>query len=53
MDILEIIGKKRDKKVLTRDEIHYFIKNYVSGEIKDYQGCTLGKGQAQKNGTAT
>ena len=41
MDILEIIGKKRDKKVLTRDEIHYFIKNYVSGEIKDYQASAL------------
>ncbi len=41
MDILEIISKKRDKKVLTRDEIHYFIKNYVSGEIKDYQASAL------------
>ena len=41
MDILEIIGKKRDKKVLTREEIHYFIKNYVNGEIKDYQASAL------------
>lgn len=41
MDILDIIAKKRDKKVLSRDEIHYFIKNYVSGEIKDYQASAL------------
>ena len=34
MDILDIIAKKRDKKVLTREEIHYFIKNYVSGDIR-------------------
>ena len=37
MDIIEIIEKKRDCKVLSREEIHYFIKNYVSGDIKDYQ----------------
>ena len=41
MDILDIIAKKRDKKVLSREEIHYFIKNYVSGEIKDYQASAL------------
>lgn len=41
MDILDIIAKKRDKKVLTREEIHYFIKNYVSGDIKDYQASAL------------
>lgn len=41
MDILDIIAKKRDKQVLTREEIHYFIKNYVSGEIKDYQASAL------------
>ena len=41
MDILDIIGKKRDKKELTREEIHYFIKHYVDGEIKDYQASAL------------
>lgn len=41
MDILDIIAKKRDKKVLSREEIHYFIQNYVSGEIKDYQASAL------------
>lgn len=41
MDILDIIGKKRDKKELTKEEIHYFIKHYVDGEIKDYQASAL------------
>lgn len=41
MDIIEIIEKKRDCKVLNREEIHYFIKNYVSGDIKDYQASAL------------
>ena len=41
MDILDIIAKKRDKKILSREEIHYFIQNYVSGEIKDYQASAL------------
>lgn len=41
MDIIEIIEKKRDRKILSREEIHYFIKNYVSGEIKDYQASAL------------
>ena len=29
MDILEIIGKKRDKKELTKEEIEYFVKEYT------------------------
>lgn len=41
MDIIEIIEKKRDGKILSRDELHYFITNYVSGEIKDYQASAL------------
>lgn len=41
MDILEIIGHKRDKMALTNEEIHYFIKNYVNGTIKDYQASSL------------
>ena len=41
MDIIEIIEKKRDCKVLSREEIDYFIKNYVSGDIKDYQASAL------------
>ena len=41
MDILDIIAKKRDKGILSRDEIHFFIKNYVDGSIKDYQASAL------------
>ena len=37
MDIIEIIEHKRDGLALTDEEIHYFIKNYVSGEVKEYQ----------------
>ena len=41
MDILDIIAKKRDKGTLSREEIHFFIKNYVDGSIKDYQASAL------------
>ena len=41
MDILDIIAKKRDKGTLSRAEIHFFIKNYVDGSIKDYQASAL------------
>lgn len=41
MDILEIIGKKRDKKELTKEEIEYFVKEYTNGNIADYQAAAL------------
>jgi len=41
MNILDIIAKKRDKQALNREEIHYFIKNYVDGVVKDYQASAL------------
>ena len=41
MDILEIIGKKRDKKKLTKEEIEYFVKEYTNGNIADYQAAAL------------
>lgn len=41
MDILEIIGKKRDKKELTKEEIEYFVKEYTAGNIADYQAAAL------------
>lgn len=41
MNILDIIAKKRDKKELTKDEIEFFIKGYVDGEITDYQAAAL------------
>ena len=37
----EIIEHKRDGLKLTRDEIHFFIENYVSGNIPDYQASAL------------
>ena len=41
MNILDIIAKKRDNKELTKEDIEYFIKNYVSGEVTDYQAAAL------------
>ena len=41
MNILEIIAKKRDKEELSKEEIEYFIKEYTSGNITDYQAAAL------------
>ena len=41
MNILEIIGKKRDKLNLSKEEIEFFINNYVEGNITDYQAAAL------------
>ena len=41
MNIQEIIAKKRDGKVLSREEIAYFIKEYTNGNITDYQASAL------------
>ena len=41
MNILDVINKKRLKKSLTKEEINYFINNYISGSIKDYQMSSL------------
>lgn len=41
MTIEEIIEHKRDKKVLSRDEISFFIKGYVNDSVKDYQASAL------------
>ncbi len=41
MTIQEIIAKKRDSKELTKMEIDYFIKEYTSGNIPDYQAAAL------------
>ena len=41
MNIQEIIAKKRDKLELTKEEIEYFIKEYTSGNITDYQASAL------------
>ena len=41
MNILDIIAKKRDKKELTKEEINYFIKEYINGSVTDYQAAAL------------
>lgn len=41
MNILEIIAKKRDGKELNKEEIEYFIENYVTGVVADYQAAAL------------
>lgn len=41
MNIQEIIMKKRDKKELTREEIKYFVTEYVKENITDYQAAAL------------
>jgi pyrimidine-nucleoside phosphorylase len=37
MRAVDIIIKKRDKEELSKEEIDFFIKGFVSGEITDYQ----------------
>jgi pyrimidine-nucleoside phosphorylase len=37
MRAVDIIIKKREKEVLTREEIEFFIRGLTSGEIPDYQ----------------
>lgn len=41
MRIYDIISKKRDGFELTNEEIAFFIKGYVSGDIKDYHAAAL------------
>ncbi|MBQ9297612.1 MAG: thymidine phosphorylase [Clostridia bacterium] len=41
MDIKSIIGKKRENKEISKEEIEYFVKAYTEGEIPDYQAAAL------------
>ena len=41
MRIYDIIKKKRDAKILTTEEINYFVDNYTNGNIPDYQISAL------------
>lgn len=41
MNIQDIIAKKRDGHELSKEDIHYFIKEYVKGNITDYQAAAL------------
>jgi pyrimidine-nucleoside phosphorylase len=35
--MVDLIEKKRDGQELTKEEIHYIIENYTTGDIPDYQ----------------
>lgn len=41
MRAVDIIIKKRDKSELTREEIGFFIKGFVSGDVADYQASAF------------
>ncbi|NQD99715.1 hypothetical protein, partial [Staphylococcus xylosus] len=41
MRMVDIIEKKRDGQVLTKQEIEYFIEEYTNGNIPDYQASSL------------
>ena len=41
MNIIDIIVKKKNKKILTYDEIKYAVDNFIGGEVKDYQMSSL------------
>lgn len=41
MNIIDIIVKKKNKKILTYDEIKYAVDNFIDGEVKDYQMSSL------------
>ncbi len=41
MNIIEIIEKKKNKEILTNEEIEYVIENFLNGNIKDYQMSSL------------
>ena len=41
MQMIDIIAKKRDKKILTKEEIKFVIDGYVNNQIPDYQISAL------------
>lgn len=41
MRMYDIINNKKNKRVLTKEEIHFFIDGYVKNEIPDYQVSPL------------
>lgn len=41
MNIIDIITKKKNKEILTEEEIKYVVNGFISGEIKDYQMSSL------------
>lgn len=41
MNILDVIAKKRDKEILSKEEIEFFVNGYTKGTITDYQAAAL------------
>ena len=41
MNIKDIISKKRDNKILTKEEIEFFISSYTNNFVTDYQAAAL------------
>ncbi|MBR0600003.1 pyrimidine-nucleoside phosphorylase [Sinanaerobacter chloroacetimidivorans] len=41
MNMVDIIYKKREGQVLTKEEIDYFVTGYTDGNIPDYQAAAL------------
>ncbi|WP_226579523.1 pyrimidine-nucleoside phosphorylase [Halobacillus litoralis] len=41
MRMYDVIVKKRDGGILTKEEIEYFVEGYTKGEIPDYQASAL------------
>ena len=41
MRFVELIEKKRDKQELSAEEIRFWVEQYVTGEIPDYQVSAL------------
>ncbi len=41
MNIQQIIAHKRDNQILSKDEIKYFVTEYVKGNVTDYQAAAL------------
>lgn len=39
--IVDIIAKKKDGKILSRQELEYFFNGYLKGEVEDYQMSSL------------
>ena len=41
MNVIEIINKKREKQILTKEELDFIFNGYLNGTVKDYQMSSL------------
>lgn len=41
MEIKDIIAKKRENRIISKEEIEYFVREYTEGKIPDYQASAL------------